>query len=283
MKTNRLLSIIAVILFAPLLAKSSNINNEYLYGYTWCEVDDKSGDKLNSELFFDKDGLVLCCTIGDNPEHFLPEWNLCKYTISENSLSIVKNKKEESDYNIIKLSKDTLVLKSNDKIRLFKTQSSLINEMLSHSNNTTINYLTAKQWQMVKPPKYLSKWNRWYFSENKWIVADFRYNNIKDEWETIIEIREYYLADWADHNFSRSQLSKKRDNGSFINYYIEHKLQGQHNKYKIESILPKIQSMSYKIVHSSDGYLLLESVAIDYHNDNIYNNGETHSCFLQCL
>ena len=97
--TNLLLITLVFILFVPLLATSSNINNEYLYGSAWCEIDEKSGDKLNLELFFDKDGLVLSCTMGDDPKRTLPEWNLCKYTFIENNISIAKNKKEESYYN----------------------------------------------------------------------------------------------------------------------------------------------------------------------------------------
>ena len=257
---------------------------EMLVNKTWCEIDSTKGAKLNSELFFDKEGLVLCFTLEDNAKQVAPEWELCKFNISDDNITITQNENKTEDYNLVKLSDDTLVLSSKGvekSIRMFKTQSSLDNKLPSSPNNTTFDYLNAKQWQIVKQPKYLTKWHRWYFAENKWFLVDFRYNKNIDKWETLVEIREYYLAEYADHNFSRGQLSKKQKNGNFINHYIEHKHQGKHNKYNLSSMLPKIQSKSFQIIHSSDGYLLLESVPIDYQNDNIYNNGETYKYLLR--
>ena len=257
---------------------------EMLLNKTWCEIDSDNGTKLNSELFFDKEGLVLCFTHEDNAKQVVPEWELCKFNISDDNITITQNENKTENFNIVKLSDEALVLSSKGvekSIRMFKTQSTLDNELLSSPNNTTFDYLTAKQWQIVKPPKYLTKWHRWYFADGKWFLVDFRYNKNRDKWETIVEIRDYYLAEYADHNFSRGQLSKKQKNGNFVNYYIEHKHQGKHNKYNLSSILPKIQSKSFQIIYSSDGYLLLESVPIDYQNDNIYNNGETYKYLLR--
>lgn len=292
MRTNRILTIvIALAVYIPLFA-NTNDNKENLYGRTWCEIDSTTGSKLNTEFFFDKDGLVLCCTMAENENQSRPTWDLCNYSISEKKLNIEhrrqKNLNQTINYEIVKLSNDTLVLLSQDlnkvSYRTFLTQSAIFNSIKTIDKNSTFSILTAKQWQYAKPMKFLTKWHRWYFAENKWFLVDFKYNNQSKKWEQIEEAYDYYLADWADHNFSRSQLSKKRENGNFLNYYKEHKRRGKTGgviRSNIDDNFSKIQSLSYKIVFLSNDILLLESVPIEYHTDR-FDLGDTHKCYLIC-
>ena len=265
---------------------SLNFNIENIFDKTWCEVDEETGAKLRTELFFGKDSLVLCCIMAENPKESAPKWSLCSYAISKDNIDIA----QMASYEIVKLADDSLVLLNKEatgkKQRTFVALN-FVNKNSGDVNNlTTLDLLTAKQWQDPNPPNFRTKWHRWYFAENKWTLVDFEYNKQKQKWDVVTEVRDYYLADWVDHNFSRGQLSKKRENGKYINYYKEYKVTGMRNKAatKIEnSRSAKIRSLSYKINHLSKNSLMVENVPIYY--DEVGPGGQmlnTHKCFMIC-
>ena len=89
---------------------------------------------------------------------------------------------------------------------------------------TTLDRLSGRQWRFSKKPyPEMSKWHRWYFTDSLWAEVDFVYDEFKKVWNASIKTREFYLSDYAHHNFNVQQLDKKYEGGRFINFYRDTK------------------------------------------------------------
>lgn len=156
------------------------------------------------------------------------------------------------------------------------------NELLSKKKQTTLDYLAGHQWRFVKlPDSGVSKWERWYFTDSLWAEVDFVYDEFKKVWETRVSTRAYYLSDFAHHNFSFYELDKKRENGSFINFYRDVKVRvllsspttsvtGKSLKgfRPLYGTIPERRSYAYELCYLSDFVMILMTVPIDFNPNN---------------
>lgn len=112
------------------------------------------------------------------------------------------------------------VLAYERELSTYEQEQILADKQDSIKGKTTLDRLSGRQWRFAKKPyATMSKWHRWYFTDSLWAEVDFVYDEFKKEWNASVKSREFYVADWVDQNFDGRQMTKKYENGKYINFY----------------------------------------------------------------
>ena len=223
----------------------------------WYEVDIKTGKRKRTETLYDKDGMLLHCTMAENPKRDLPDWQMREYYFSDNIerefkhskigdrdngiYLVVKEKGADGEwyaanYDISTLSANRLVLDcvypKGVPTRTFMTRSAIETSGSS-----------------VKKPQ------RWQLAENDWYrldTANLQRRNFVERFDSVSLVREYNVIE----NGIRTRKETK------YAYYMSNTADTVFNYDKVGKSLEG----DYVVVneHTRDGERVAVSYKVDY-------------------
>lgn len=203
----------------------------------WYEINEKTGEKLYSEVEYDKSGKFLHCRMGKNPQRDIPEWNMFEFYLSDNieyefkhskigdrvegRYIVVKEKDNKGNWRVANYDITTL---SANLLKLECVYPSGIPSQVYMSKEGALKAkgkpIKPRQWQLME-----NEWHRLDTStfKRRNYIEQFKDNKIIRKYvttingikEDITEERVYYMSNTPDTVFDHSRVGRSPE-GEYI-------------------------------------------------------------------